>query len=39
MVLFYGVYDWTNWFGQRASTTVCAALERTIVKQRYADAS
>ena len=39
MVPFYGVYDWTNRFGQRGKRDgLRRVLERTIVKQRYADA-
>jgi acetyl esterase/lipase len=39
MVLFYGVYDWTNRFGQRhKGDGLRRMLERTIVKKRYADA-
>ncbi len=39
MVPFYGVYDWTNRFGQRGRRDgLRRMLERAVVKQRYADA-
>jgi acetyl esterase/lipase len=39
MVPFYGVYDWTNRFGQRGRRDgLRRMLERMVVKQRYADA-
>jgi acetyl esterase/lipase len=39
MVPFYGVYDWTNRFGQRGRRDALRRLlERTIIKRRYADA-
>ena len=39
MVPFYGVYDWTNRFGQRGKHDgLRRVLERIVVKQRYADA-
>jgi acetyl esterase/lipase len=39
MLPFYGVYDWTNRFGQRGHRDgLRRILERMIVKQRYADA-
>ena len=39
MVPFYGVYDWTNRFGQRGKHDgLRRVLERLVVKQRYADA-
>jgi acetyl esterase/lipase len=39
MVPFYGVYDWTNRFGQRGKRDgLRRMLERMVVKQRYDDA-
>ena len=39
MVPFYGVYDWTNRFGQRGKHDgLRRVLERFVVKRRYADA-
>ena len=39
MVPFYGVYDWTNRFGQRGKHDgLRRVLERLVVKRRYADA-
>ena len=40
MVPFYGVYDWTNRFGQRGRHDgLRRMLERIVVKRRYADAA
>ena len=39
MVPFYGVYDWTNRYGQRGRRDgMRRFLERTVVKKAYADA-
>jgi acetyl esterase/lipase len=39
MVPMYGVYDWTNRFGQRGRNDgLRRMLERTVVKRRFADA-
>jgi acetyl esterase/lipase len=39
MVPFYGVYDWTNRYGQRGRRDgLRRMLERVVVKQRFADA-